>query len=481
MKEGEKMKQLNKILVVLLLTILAFVPLQQVEAKNTVDAYNSAAQYMVKQVPNPTYGDEWVVIGLARGEAQVPANYFETYYQNVVKEVKALKGKLHQYKYTEYSRVIIALSAIGKDPKNVGGYDLTKPLEEVTNVVWQGVNGPIFALIALDTKQYDSPVRAQLVNAILQEQLPDGGFTLSGETADLDLTAMAIQALAPYAEDKKVGPALQRAIAKMNALAANGYNNAETAAQVITAYAALRLDATEHVQKMITFYNAADGGFKHVLTEKSANGMATEQATYALAAYNRVLNGKKSLYEMEETNNNFNDTTTGWARPYIDEAVELGLLKGYADGTFRPNNHLTRTQAVAIIVRAMKITNKENAPYEDLGNMAVASKNEIAAAYEAGIIKYNNGTFNPNKKITRMQLGLMLMRAYNIQHAPYVAKTNVTYSDTAHLPAEEQQALAFLAEYSIATGSNGRFKPSDPTTRAQMAKMSVQFVKGTMK
>ncbi|MER1998296.1 MAG: S-layer homology domain-containing protein [Lysinibacillus sp.] len=474
------MKQLNKMLVVFLLALLAFVPLQQAQAQSSADSYTTAAQYMVKQVPNPTYGDEWVVIGLARGGAQVPAKYFETYYQNLVKEVVAQKGQLHRYKYTEYSRVIIALSAIGRDAKNVGGYDLTKPLEEISNVVWQGVNGPIFALIALDTWQYATPARDQLVDAILQAQLLDGGFTLSGDVADLDLTAMAIQALAPYADDAKVAPALQRAMAKMNALAANGYTSAETAAQVITAYTAMGIDAPAHVQQMQAFYNAADGGFRHVLAETKANGMATEQATYALAAYNRMQAGQLSLYNMQDTRGTFTDTKTSWASAYIDEAVALGLLKGYSDGTFKPNNQLTRTQAISIIVRAAKLTNKATAPYQDLGNMVDATKNEIAAAYEAGLIKYNGGTFNPHKKITRMQLGLILLRAYNVQHAPFKAKHSVTYSDTAHLHAEEQLALAFLAEYGIATGSNGRFNPANPTTRAQRANMSVQFVKGAM-
>lgn len=474
------MKRLSQLIAILLLTLVAFVPLQQAHAQQATAAYTTAADYMLKNVSNPTYGDEWVVIALARGEAKVPANYFETYYQNLVKEVKAHKGDLHRYKYTEYSRVIIALSAIGKEAKNVGGYDLTKPLEQIDNVVWQGVNGPIFALIALDTWQYETPVRTQLIEAILKKQLSDGGFTLGGTEADLDLTAMAVQSLAPYANDAKVGPALKRAIEKMNALAANGYGSAETAAQVVTAYAALGLDATPHVQQMLQFYNVADGGFKHVLTETKANGMATEQAGYALAAYNRVQVGKTSLYNMHDTRGSFIDTNSSWAKEYIDEAVALGLLKGYSDGTFKPNNQLTRVQAISIIVRALKLTNNEVAPFNDLDNMAAATKNEIAAAYEAGLIKYNGGTFKPHNKITRMQLGLMLMRAYNVKHETYSAKNDVIYRDTMHLPAEEQLALAFLAEYGIATGSNGQFNPYNPTTRAQMAKMSVQFVKGTM-
>ncbi len=63
-------------------------------------------------------------------------------------------------KYTEYSRVIIALTSIGKDPKNVGGYNLLLPLGDFEKTTWQGINGAIWALIALDCGQYDMPYNA---------------------------------------------------------------------------------------------------------------------------------------------------------------------------------------------------------------------------------------------------------------------------------------------------------------------------------
>lgn len=95
-------------------------------------------------------GGEWAVLGLARSGYAVPEEYYQNYYQTVEEYVKACGGVLHETKYTEYSRVIIVLTAIGKDPTNVAGYNLLTALGDYDKTIWQGTNGPIWALIALD-------------------------------------------------------------------------------------------------------------------------------------------------------------------------------------------------------------------------------------------------------------------------------------------------------------------------------------------
>lgn len=134
------MKRISKFIMVLvlLLTMAAPVSAQQV---STMDSYKITGQFLVNKAPNPSFGDEWFVIALARGEYNVPKGYFEKYYENVEKHVKTVKGELHNRKYTEYSRLIIALTAIGKDPTNVGGYNLVEKLSDFDKVVWQGPNG----------------------------------------------------------------------------------------------------------------------------------------------------------------------------------------------------------------------------------------------------------------------------------------------------------------------------------------------------
>ena len=110
------------------------------------DAVTDTAQYMYKTVKSPqvgSIGGEWAVLGLARSGYEVPEEYYQDYYGTVEAYVKACDGNLHDKKYTEYSRVIVALSAIGKDARDVAGYDLTKPLGDYDKTIWQGLNGPI--------------------------------------------------------------------------------------------------------------------------------------------------------------------------------------------------------------------------------------------------------------------------------------------------------------------------------------------------
>lgn len=154
-------------------------------------------------------------------------------------------GALHKIKSTENSRVIMALSSIGKDATAVGDWNLIAPFNDFNWIKKQGINGPIFALIALDTNDYeteDTTIRQQCIDFILDAQFEDGGWALSGSTADPDITAMALQALAPYKSQSNVATAAEEAISTLSATqnsnggyASWGTVNSESCAQVIVA------------------------------------------------------------------------------------------------------------------------------------------------------------------------------------------------------------------------------------------------------
>lgn len=263
-------------------------------------------------------GGEWMVIGLARSGRPVPAGY----YDNVVKFVRENADKnerLDRNKVTENARVILALTAIGKDVTNVGGHNLLKGLDNMAYVQTQGINGPIFTLIALDSHNYPTMgdvTREKLIQVILDAQLSNGGWTLSGNDADPDMTAMAIQALAPYYKtNETVKAAVDKALEALSALQRNdggfgswGTVNSESCAQVIVALTALGIDPTadsRFVKNGLTVLDAlasfyvTGGGFKHV-ADKGRDGMATEQGYYALAAYYRFVNAQTRLYDMSD-------------------------------------------------------------------------------------------------------------------------------------------------------------------------------------
>ena len=263
-------------------------------------------------------GGEWMSLGLARSGRTVPTGYYEA----VVEYVKANADeneRLHRAKVTDNARIILALTAIGKDVTNVGGHNLLKGLDNMAYVQKQGINGPIWTLIALDSHNYATSgdvTREKLIQVILDALLPDGGWTLGGDTADADMTAMAIQALAPYYEtDATVKAAVDRALDTLSAMqrpdggfASWGTVNSESCAQVLVALTALGIDPTTDsrfvkngstVLGALAGFYVDGGGFRHI-AGGGLNGMATEQGYYALAAYYRLLDGKTSLYDMSD-------------------------------------------------------------------------------------------------------------------------------------------------------------------------------------
>ena len=263
-------------------------------------------------------GGEWMVIGLARSGRPVPAGY----YDNVVEYVKAkadANERLHRAKVTDNARVILALTSIGKDVTNVGGHNLLKGLDNMDYVQTQGINGPIWTLIALDSHNYPTMgdvTREKLIQAILDAQLTDGGWDLSADKADPDMTAMAIQALAPYYKtNETVKAAVDKALEALSALQRNdggfgswGTVNSESCAQVIVALTALGIDPTADSRFMKNGHTVLDalagfyvtgGGFRHTAGGE-LDGMATEQGYYALAAYYRFANAQTRLYDMTD-------------------------------------------------------------------------------------------------------------------------------------------------------------------------------------
>lgn len=147
----------------------------------------SSAQASVPQVGS--INGEWHILGLVRSGQKVDPAIIEGYKANLLKMLQENNGVLHEKKYTEYSRVVLALTALGEDVTNVGGYNLLAPLADFEQTCWQGVNGAAFALIAFDSHGYEIPAAASgktqttregLISHILEQRTPDGGWSLYG-------------------------------------------------------------------------------------------------------------------------------------------------------------------------------------------------------------------------------------------------------------------------------------------------------------
>lgn len=300
---------------------------------STQEALKKAESYLQKTVTSPvvnTLSGEWSVLAMAR-DGYLTDYARNAYLTELYKTLQDKKGILHHVKYTEYSRVVIALSALNISPTSVNGYNLLEPLADFKKVSGQGINGSSSALIALDTKKYEIPelkngktqtTRDALIADILGKEIEGGGWALSGNIADPDVTAMTIQSLVPYMSRNDVNAAVNRGIEKLAALqdADGGYSsdfisesgnpvkNLESSAQVVIALSAVDASLIQQEKFMkngktlldeLLRYQKEDGSFCHVIGEKS-DAMATDQGTLALLAWSRAMNGQTRLYDMTD-------------------------------------------------------------------------------------------------------------------------------------------------------------------------------------
>ena len=474
---------------------------------------NDTAKYVYKTVSDPqvaSIGGEWAVIGLARSGYDVPDSWFEAYYNNLEEKVTEKEGVLHKKKYTDYSRVTVALSAIGGDPRDVAGYDLLKPLGDFDKTIWQGINGPIWALIALDSGDYTVPVneaaavqatREKYIAEILRRQLNDGGFSLTGgkteatknESADADITGMALQALAKYQDRADVKAATEKALAclsKMQAADAgfSSYNtsNVESCVQVIVALNELGISLNDSrfvkngitlVDNMLKYY-VKGNGFVHTLDGGGSDLMSTEQAFYGLVSIQRAMEGKNSLYCMDDAKGRIGESATsgidgeaavetkGLAGKHkdvqivpviqaktfadvqnhenqkaIEELASRGIISGRSADKFDPNATMTRAEFAAIVVNALGLELEKVDTFTDVDtNKWYAGF--VGTAYRYGIVKGTAATtFNPNGTITKQEAATMVVNA-----------AKLCGMDTEMTLAEAQNILSQFPDYVQSSG-----------------------------
>lgn len=299
------------------------------------EAYAGAKAYIQSAVSAPVVSylfGEWAVLGQARAKVPLSEAYIAAYYEKVVAYVQKNMGadgvlvdpESRNPTVTDNERIILALTAIGKDPANVGGENLLKALQnkdimKVTDTSNTDINGLVMGLLALNSRNYTSDT-SWLVQAVLEQQNKDGSWRASADTkpvGDVDMTAMALQALVPYYKDggnETVNTAVEKALNWLSGKYRSGYDSSESCAQVVIALSALNLDAntdarfTKTVEgktlsvlgNLLQYRVAENGGFKHQFADKAVNEMATEQALCAMAAYARFTEKANALYDMTD-------------------------------------------------------------------------------------------------------------------------------------------------------------------------------------
>jgi hypothetical protein len=300
---GIIMKNLKKLISLLLILVIvigsSITVYADIDIKKEIE---KTSKYLIQKVQNPypgMIGGEWLILGLTRSGFDLPHGYIDKYYGNLEELFIQKQGEITRNKYSDYSRIILALTAIGKDVSNVAGYNPLEKLNDFESVKKQGINGPQFALIAKNSGGYDLSSEKALLNYILDKELPGGGFCLSGSIADPDITAIAIQAISAYKDQKEIKEVIDRALDKLLEME---LDNAESLSQAIIALTSMGIDPEKYgyVTSLLN-YRLKDGSFRHELKGDS-DFMPTEQALLALAAYKLFTNGESTIYDMKDVN-----------------------------------------------------------------------------------------------------------------------------------------------------------------------------------
>ena len=384
---------------------------------------NAGEKYILETVTAPTVGStygEWSVFCLLRGMYtgldylnMIPDDYFEDYLERVENYVSQKQGILDRSKSTEWSRLMLPLTAMNYDiTKVAGSYDFLEKLSESYSFSCkQGINGPVWEIIALNAGGYslyteveggnaaDSNSIGKMIDYIIADEIVGqdgsrGGYALTGTVPDPDVTAMVLQALAPYyLEPEKyesvraessyetLAEVVERAVLVLSRIqqdnggyASWGSINAESVAQVIVALTCLQIDpkakeiflphigescgfiregeerdgvvTNNMIDALLTFWDKdsgstpGSGGFKHVTAGydgggsagTSVNGMATDQAVYALIAYDRFLHGQTGLYDISDmTEQEYRKAkAASYTITFDGNGMETSFTKSYA-------------------------------------------------------------------------------------------------------------------------------------------------------
>ena len=503
----------------------------------------SAAEYIYRTVTAPevgVIGGEWAVLGLARSDLDIPDEYFEQYYRNVEAYVKEHEGVLHDVKYTEYSRVILALTAIGKNPADVGGYNLLTPLGDYEKTIWQGLNGPVWALIALDSGNYDMPenpdaqtqaTREMYLDLILDRQLEDGGWSLTGtgqpgETSDPDITGMALSALSRYQDREEVAEAIRKALLCMSEMQNEdgGYSswetvNSQSCVQMIVALCELGipLDDARFVKNENTLLDALlsfsvpGGGFANENQADGENLMASEQGLYALVALERFEEGKNSLYQMSDARSisgdgsqegaglpgkhadvrrvpvefpgkTFSDVQGHANQSAIEALASRGIISGKDSGLFDPNATMTRSEFASIVVRALGLVPKANDRFADVAEPEWYAP-AVGTANTYGIVSgTSETTFEPLGTITRQEAAVMVAKAAALCgletqfDADSIRNVLAQFPDYIQSADWARESLAFCYEEGILDSSVIEMQPQQAVQRGEIAQMLYRMI-----
>ncbi len=378
-------------------------------------------------------GGDWYALSLGRMGKE--DDYFSYLSRMKFAMTKAYEteNKLSDQKATEWHRISLAILSLGGDPTSFGETPEGEPIDLIKDGTYgrpknaplgaQGMNGYVYGLITLDALRYQVPEtaemdREEILQRILDNQLEGGGFSLDGGEASIDLTAMALTALAPYRYLQKTFFIGNKEITMREAmdqgvfyLSENqshegdfsnfGSYNLESSAQVMVALTSLGVDPVNDKRFIKNNHNVLDGLMKYqnkegsfdhnlldgasLVDKTTSSTMATEQALYGLVSLYRYQTHMRGLYDF---------------RPEMTDSMKekISLLEKAA---------ATLTDMPLLEIEDLGKIYKEIPKFERMGikdlDLLYARWDDLAIAYEPIVLEDFNENIGGQGTITSLK------------------------------------------------------------------------------
>lgn len=186
--------------------------------------------------------------------------------------------------------------------------------------------------------------------------------------------------------------------------------------------------------------------------------------------------GSEAATEVEAPSITFSDVANHWARTSIEKAVKLGIVKGFSDGSFRPNGTVTRAEFAVMISRALQLEgNADGSSFKDYSSIPGWAQPHVARVADAGLISgYSDETFRANDQLTRAQLAVIIARAAKLE---LDTATALDFSDAAQIPGWAQKEVSAAVKAGLILGKEkDRFDPNGTATRAEALTLIIRLL-----
>ncbi|MBP1992189.1 glycoside hydrolase domain-containing protein [Paenibacillus eucommiae] len=165
------------------------------------------------------------------------------------------------------------------------------------------------------------------------------------------------------------------------------------------------------------------------------------------------------------------DIAGHFAEAAILQLISEGVINGYSDGTFKPEKPVTRAEFTKLLAKALKLSDKDvssSVAFADQAEIPDWAQESVALAVQAGFITgYEDGSFRPNAQITRAEIVAMIVRASGL---PLVTDTATSFSDDGRIPAWAKAFVVTAVKHDIVHGRDGnRFAANETASRAEAA------------